>query len=193
MSELIRLIVGLGNPGAKYRNTWHNVGFRVVELLAERWSCTFKPGKGEYLAAETSLHGGVTLLMPTSFMNRSGSPVGNWMRYWKIESNRLLVVYDDHDLPFGSIRIRESGSAGGHNGIADIIRCLQSEAIPRIRIGIRTESELTDLADQVLSPIPKRLEKEVDSIVASAADAVETILKTGSITSGSSSKRLTVL
>ena len=193
MSESIRLIAGLGNPGAKYQKTWHNLGFRVIELLAERWKITFKIGKGEYLAAETAQFGGVTLLKPTSFMNRSGLPVGNWVRYRKVESNRLLVVYDDHDLPFGSIRIRESGSAGGHNGMADIIRNLQSEAVPRIRIGIRTESELTDLADQVLTPIPKRLEAEVESIISTAADAIENILTTGSIASGNRNQRLTIL
>ena len=193
MPECIRLIVGLGNPGTKYRDTWHNLGFKVVEILAGRWNISFKPGKGEYLVADTSKFGGATLLMPTTYMNRSGIAVGAWIRYFKVTPEQVLVVYDDHDLPFGSIRLRASGSAGGHNGMSDIIRSLQSESIPRLRIGIRTDSEFADLADQVLTAIPKRLEVDVNKVIIQAADTAESIVSRGEPTSSDLNKRLTVI
>lgn len=183
MSEHIRLIVGLGNPGSKYQKTWHNLGFNVIESLAVSWNCVFRPGKGEFLLADTEKFGNVTLLKPTSFMNRSGSAVGSWLRYYKIEPGKMLVVYDDHDIPLGKIRLRENGSAGGHHGMEDIIRIIGSDQFPRLRIGIQTESTRIDLADRVLSEIPSQYKKLVESAVTLAADAAECAVRSGVLAS----------
>lgn len=156
-----------------YRDTWHNLGFRVVDRLADGWGCTFKAGKGEYFLAETTRHSGVSLLKPTSYMNRSGGPVSAWLRYFKVEPGRMLVVYDDHDLPLGRIRLRENGSAGGHHGIEDIIRLTGTDAFPRIRIGIRLPNERPGLADQVLSIIPAEHLSAVEVVVKVAVEAAE--------------------
>jgi len=114
-------------------------------------------------------------MTPISFMNRSGGPVSLWLRYHKIPFENLLVIYDDHDLPRGRLRIREDGSAGGHRGIEDIIRLSGGERFLRLKIGIRGDREASNLADQVLSPIPKSLVDQVERIVSTAADAAEGI------------------
>lgn len=174
----MRLIVGLGNPGRRYRNTWHNLGARSVETLASRWGVIFKPGKGDFLVTEANLSRKRTnLMIPTSFMNRSGGPVAEWVRYYKLTPDELMVIYDDHDLPLGKIRIRERGSSGGHHGMDDIIRRLGFDDFPRLRIGIRTEHEAEDLTRQVLTRIPKTFIETVSEIITIAADAVELILK----------------
>lgn len=187
------MVAGLGNPGMKYRNTWHNLGFRVVELLSDRWKSSFKLGRSECLIAETQQYGGVTLLMPTSYMNRSGTPVSAWLRYHKVEQQNLLVIYDDHDLPLGKIRLREGGSAGGHHGIEDIIRLIGTDNFPRIRIGIKTDTERSDLANQVLATIPQKLNDQVEAIIAVTADAVESIIKVGLVTAANKYNGLTTL
>jgi len=174
----IRLIVGLGNPGERYRYTWHNIGARTVELASRRLNAPMKIGKGEFLIAETRYNGApLALMIPTTFMNRSGGPVSAWLNYHKLPSSACLLVYDDHDLPFGRIRLRLEGSSGGHRGMDDVIRWLSDDAFPRLRIGIRTEEEFEELADQVLSPIPRRYEKDVELVLTTAADALETSLK----------------
>ena len=176
----LRLVVGLGNPGERYRNTWHNVGAMVVTELARRCNAILKPGRGEFLGAETRIAGlPVMLMAPTPFMNRSGGPVGTWLRYYKVAPADALVVYDDHDLPLGRIRLREDGSAGGHRGIEDIIRIVGSDKIPRLKVGIETELEAAQLADQVLSQISKRYVVEVERIIQVAADAVEMMAREG--------------
>jgi PTH1 family peptidyl-tRNA hydrolase len=179
MAEIIKLIVGLGNPGERYRNTWHNMGARVVELLAGRWGCSFRVGRSSSLIADTTQFDGVTLMLPTTYMNRSGQPVGDWLRYRKFEPSQALVVYDDHDLPFGRIRIRSGGSSGGHNGMEDVIRSLGTDEVPRIKIGIQTSVEHPELRDQVLSPISKSLAEPARRIIEVGADAVEAVLRRG--------------
>ena len=193
MSEHIRLIVGLGNPGTKYRDTWHNLGFRVVEILANRLKSSFKAGRSECLVAETSRFGGVSMLLPTSYMNRSGTPVSAWMRYHKVEPQRLLVIYDDHDLPLGRIRLREGGSGGGHRGIEDIIRLLGTEDFPRIRMGIQTDTDSSDLADQVLTTIPPDLKGQVETIISTSVDAVESIISVGIVVAANKYNGFTIL
>ena len=177
---MVRLIVGLGNPGSRYRNSWHNLGAPVIEKLAQRWKTSFKPGKGSWFSADyLDASGKTTLMFPTSYMNRSGSPVGEWVRYYKVDPEQVLIIYDDHDLPLGRIRLRRQGTSGGHNGMDDIIRCLSTDDIPRLKIGIRTEREKADLSGQVLSIIPKRLANDVGIVVAHAIDAVEMIRDKG--------------
>ena len=176
----MKLIVGLGNPGRRYRNTWHNLGAMTVELLAARWETSFKPGRGDFLFADVRQSGErITLMIPTSYMNRSGGPVVGWLNYHKIDPSDALIIYDDHDLPLGRIRLRERGSSGGHWGMDDIIRLVGTEDIPRLRIGIRTGVERTELSYQVLSKIPKVHADFVKQVIDTAADAVEIVIKQG--------------
>lgn len=172
----IAIIVGLGNPGRRYTQTWHNLGWMVVEELGRRWGVNFHQGKGPYLEAKGRE---VTLLLPTLYMNRSGEAVFFYLGYHKLSPSQMLVVYDDYDLPLGEIRIRKEGSSGGHRGMEDIISRLKTSQIPRIRIGIRTEEEVEDLAQYVLSPIPGMWREQVRVIINVAAEAIETILDRG--------------
>ncbi|MCF7811294.1 aminoacyl-tRNA hydrolase [bacterium] len=176
----MRLIAGLGNPGKRYHNTWHNLGAMTVERLAARRGVALKAGKGDFFIAETTSSAGKTSLMiPTSFMNRSGAPISTWLRYYKVDVDEILVIYDDHDLPLGKIRIRKSGSSGGHRGMDDIIRMTGTDQIARLRIGIQTDLESRELSNQVLSKIPSALTEKVNEIINTALDAVDVIQKEG--------------
>jgi peptidyl-tRNA hydrolase, PTH1 family len=178
--SFVRLIVGLGNPGERYRDTWHNLGARTVELLAQRAGTALRPGRGESLMAEASVGGlPVMLMVPTSYMNRSGGPVALWLNYYKAPPEELLVIYDDHDIALGRLRLRATGTSGGHRGMEDIIQLLGSTDFPRIRIGIRTEREHPVLADQVLAPIPRVYADTVDNIISAAANAAESVVLEG--------------
>ena len=134
----MKLIVGLGNPGNKYELTRHNVGFIILDNLAENLNAGFKAGKGEYYFARTKFKGeDIILLKPTTYMNNSGLAVSEFLELHQgIELNDILVVYDDFQLKLGTIRIRNKGSDGGHNGISSIIYHLNTTEIPRMRIGI---------------------------------------------------------
>jgi len=176
----LRLIIGLGNPGRRYEGTWHNLGARVVIALANTWNVKFRPGRGDFVYAENIFRTGkVGLMIPTLYMNRSGSPVSAWLRYYKLNPAEALIIYDDHDMMLGRIRIRENGSSGGHRGMADIIRLVGTEDIPRIRIGIRTDSESNNLSYQVLSKIPQACANRVNRIIETVEEAVVMILDEG--------------
>jgi len=175
-----RLIVGLGNPGRRFQDTWHNAGSKTVEELARRWQIEFKPGKGDFFYAHRlTASVDTVLLIPTSFMNLSGTPVSGWIRYNRIKLEDTLVIFDDHDIPFGRMRIRPNGSSGGHRGLEDIILKLGSIEIPRLRIGIQIDGERPDLAQQVLSKIPPRLRDDFNLVISTAADVVERIIAEG--------------
>ena len=178
MNREIKLIVGLGNPGKRYQDTWHNLGATTIIALSNRLKVGFHPGKGDFLSAEYRLRNRkVGLMIPTSYMNRSGGPVLDWMNYYKIEPTEVLIVYDDHDMELGRIRIRESGSPGGHRGMEDIVRHLGTFDVPRLKIGIRTEREKSELSDQVLSMIPTLFKARVEEVIENVCDAVEMIIK----------------
>jgi PTH1 family peptidyl-tRNA hydrolase len=135
----VKLLVGLGNPGPKYAESRHNVGFVVVDALAQRWSVSLDRYDKRFqgIVAQTQRGGEtVMLLKPTTFMNLSGQSVGALARYYRAAPADILVVYDDLDLPPGQLRIRAGGSAGGHKGLTDVIRHLGTDQVPRIRIGI---------------------------------------------------------
>lgn len=135
--EIMKLVVGLGNPGPAYERTRHNVGFRVVDKLAEKlgWKWTERRARA-LLASGTLGSEKVILVKPLTFMNLSGEAVGELVRWYKAQSEDVLVVYDELDLPVGKIRLRPRGSAAGHNGLDDIIAHLHTNAFPRLRIGI---------------------------------------------------------
>ncbi|MCC6492967.1 MAG: aminoacyl-tRNA hydrolase [Pirellulales bacterium] len=169
----MKLIAGLGNPGIKYAGTRHNVGFEVVERLAREAGAGGPREKFDGLLWECVLEGEKSLLLaPQSFMNRSGGSVRRTIDFYHVTNEDALVVCDDFNLPLGRLRLRGYGSDGGQNGLADVIRCLGTEAIPRLRIGIGPVPERWDPADFVLGKFAKGERSEIDLQVARAADAV---------------------
>lgn len=171
----MRLVVGLGNPGPRYVGTRHNVGFMVVDALAQRWktdaSTYDKRFEGQIGEAQRGDER-VFLLKPLTFMNLSGRSVAAFVRFYKLPLADLLVTFDDLDLPVGRIRVRAGGSAGGQKGMADIIRQLGTEEIARVRVGIgRVHPSAT--VEYVLSRFDGQEREEAESAVQSAADAVQ--------------------
>ncbi len=149
------LIVGLGNPGPEYVNTRHNIGFNVLDALTGASNLVFTPDR--YAEVAVLRHKGRSLvcIKPQTFMNLSGKAVRYWMEQEKVISERVLVITDDLALPFGKIRLRASGSAGGHNGLTSIIELIGTETFPRLRFGIGGEFSRGRQADYVLSPWAK--------------------------------------
>ncbi len=177
-------IVGLGNPGERYARTRHNVGFRSVETLAERHSLTFRQQRANSQLAEGIIHGQrVVLVKPQTYMNLSGQAVSALRNWYKIDpAHELLVIYDDLDLPFARIRIRERGSAGTHNGMRSIVAQLGTTEFPRLRVGIGQPPGKMDAADYVLSRFTPEEEAVLPDVLARVADAVDVILREGLIT-----------
>ena len=174
----MKCIVGLGNPGAQYEHTRHNIGFEVVNLLAERLQAPFKQSKFKGLCAETTVNGEkVLLLKPMTYMNLSGESVKAAMDYYRLGTGDLLVVYDDLDLPPGKIRLRQKGSAGGHNGIKSIIHHLGTQEFNRIRIGIGRPDRDAYMPDYVLGRFSKEDRVKMQLAVEKSADACEAWLE----------------
>jgi PTH1 family peptidyl-tRNA hydrolase len=168
----MKLVVGLGNPGEKYKNTRHNIGFEVLDELSKRTAGS-KMAKFEGQLMQTTLGSEAALLLwPLTMMNLSGRAVGAVSKFYKIEPSDILVVCDDLALPLGKLRFRGKGSAGGQKGLADILRILGSEELARLRIGIDATPEGWDTADYVLSRFKKDEALIVDSAVKRAADGV---------------------
>ena len=175
------LIVGLGNPGDKYENTRHNVGFMTVDILAERLRIPVQKLKYKALTNTAELGGQKVLLMkPVTYMNLSGEAVRQAADFYKIPPERVLVISDDVSLPVGKLRIRTGGSAGGHNGLKNIIAQLGSDRFPRVKIGVGEKPHPDyDMADWVLSKFSGEDKKAIDAAILRAADAVECLLKEG--------------
>ena len=176
MPAPIRLIVGLGNPGREYAETRHNVGFMVLARLADRLGAAWKADKarkGELAAAP-----GVLLVRPQTFMNLSGECVGPLMRYYKYEPEQVLVIYDDIAFPTGSLKLRTSGSAGGHNGVKSLIAHLGSERFPRIRVGIGLPGQ-KNMVGHVLGRISPEERPAFEDALNRAVDAALDALREG--------------
>ena len=175
------LVVGLGNPGPKYEWTRHNMGFQVIDQLADRADIPVQKLKFQALT-NTALIGGqsVLLMKPTTYMNLSGQAVGQAARFYKIPPERVLVISDDVALPQGKLRIRRSGSAGGHNGLKDIIAHLGSDQFPRVKVGVGGKPHPdSDMADWVLSTFTGEDRKAMEEAIDRAADAVTCLLEQG--------------
>ena len=175
------LVVGLGNPGPKYEWTRHNMGFLVIDQLADRADIPVQKLKFQALT-NTALIGGqsVLLMKPTTYMNLSGQAVGQAARFYKIPPERVLVISDDVALPQGKLRIRRSGSAGGHNGLKDIIAHLGSDQFPRVKVGVGGKPHPdSDMADWVLSTFTGADRKAMEESIVRAADAVTCLLEQG--------------
>jgi PTH1 family peptidyl-tRNA hydrolase len=176
----LRLVAGLGNPGDKYRRTRHNLGFLVIDVLAARGDARAARDEDDAWVAEAEVAGEPTLLVkPQSFMNRSGVPIERLLVKQELAPKDLVVVVDDAALEIGTLRIRERGTHGGHNGLRSIIDLLGTDEFPRVRVGIRKEEPPEDLAAFVLAEFPPEDVLVVQEIVGWAADAVACLLREG--------------
>jgi PTH1 family peptidyl-tRNA hydrolase len=172
--------VGLGNPGVRYADTPHNMGFKVIDELARRYSIHFGKGEGKSLAGCGRI-GSVPVLLvkPQTFMNLSGEAVGAVLRYRKLTNNELIVVYDEFDLPWTALRIRKNGSAAGHNGVKSIIAALNTNVFTRVRVGVHPDDVVQDAAEYLLAPFRREMSVDVDEMVSYTADAIESIVAEG--------------
>lgn len=174
------IIAGLGNPGSKYENTRHNVGFQVIDILADRMGILVEEKKHKALCGRGALMGQkVILLKPQTFMNLSGESIRVAADFYKVEPEDILVVYDDVSLEPGQLRIRAKGSAGGHNGMKNIIAHLGTQEFPRVKVGIGEKPKGMDLADYVLSRFSKGEQELMAQAFKEAAEAVTMILGQG--------------
>ena len=177
----MKLIVGLGNPGLEYEMTRHNLGFMLVDRLFERaGGRRFRNESGAKIAEVTLAGKRVLLVKPQTFMNLSGDAARPLLQhYGEAELSNLIVACDDVALPFGTIRVRARGSAGGQKGLKSIIDRLATQEFARVRLGVRPDHPVEDLASFVLSPIPKRDRAALDETLERAADAIEVVLNEG--------------
>lgn len=176
----MKLIVGLGNPGPKYERTRHNIGFSVIDKLARRHKVSFDSLSSESVIGRwQSGDDTCVLAKPQTFMNRSGESVQALLRQWEIEPADMIVVYDDLDLPFGRIRIRGKGGAGGHRGIQSILDHIQADAFNRVRIGIGRPPEGVGPAAYVLETLNSESLGDFAPVIERGADAVQLLLAEG--------------
>jgi peptidyl-tRNA hydrolase, PTH1 family len=174
------LIVGLGNPGAEYEWTRHNCGFLVVDELARRANRIVRNPEAQALTTRAVIAGQQTLLVkPQTFMNLSGAAVKALRdKYEVADAASILIISDELALPFGKLRLRPSGSAGGHNGLKSIIAKLGTDQFPRLRLGIAPDHPLTNTVDYVLAEFPRPQRAALNEMITQAADAVEALLTT---------------
>jgi PTH1 family peptidyl-tRNA hydrolase len=174
------LIVGLGNPGPQYSQTPHNLGFLTIDLLAAQEGIrVHRPEAGALVGRGEIAGAPVILAKPLSFMNLSGGPVKALLEKYQLELGQLLVIYDELDLPWGTLRLRQRGSAAGHNGMVSVISALKSQEFLRLRIGIHPGRRVADGAAFVLQPFKRAQGKELDAILGRAADVVRLLLSDG--------------
>ena len=167
------VLVGLGNPGRNYSDTKHNFGFWVLDKFAEKRSLKFHAGNGDYLLVKSN---DIALVKPTTYMNNSGMAVADYCRYFQNTPEELLVVYDDIDLPLGTLRFKPNGGSGGHKGMESIIYQLESEDFNRLRIGISAENEMGPSERYVLSPFPKDWKEKINEMIEKACDGIDYFL-----------------
>jgi len=172
------LIIGLGNPGLEYKGTRHNVGFELINIISEKLTITLEKGNGLFFIGSGQFKSRpVTLLKPITYMNRSGKAVSKALSVTGDTISDCMVCYDDIHLEPGRIRIRPSGSAGGHNGLGDIINQLQTRVIPRLRIGIGNNFAKGRQADYVLEPFTTTQRKQVNEALEVASEAILTFIR----------------
>ena len=174
---ILYIIAGLGNPGKQYANTRHNIGFRVIDALAERFQISLNQKKHKAIYGSGYIEGQkVILAQPQTFMNLSGESVRELADFYKVDVEDIIIIYDDISLDVGQLRLRKKGSAGGHNGIKSIIQHLASQDFPRIKVGVGEKPAGWDLADHVLGAFPKDQEELVQTGIKRAADALVCLL-----------------
>lgn len=176
------LVVGLGNPGPRYESTRHNVGQMVADELASRRGEAFKTHKANARVAETWLRPGgsrLVLAKPNTFMNVSGGAVAGLARFYGVEPARVVVIHDELDIPFDTIKLKAGGGHGGHNGVRDVAKALDSAEFARVRVGIGRPLGRQDPADWVLDPFGAEERKNLPVLLGDAADAVEQLIAEG--------------
>ena len=176
------LVVGLGNPGPRYELTRHNVGQLVVDELASRRGVAFKTHRANARIAETWLRPGAAKLVlakPNSFMNVSGGPVSALAQFFAVPAERTVVVHDELDIPFDTIKLKIGGGHGGHNGVRDVAKALDTPEFARVRVGIGRPAGRQDPADWVLEPFGTVDRKTLPVLISDAADAVEQLIGEG--------------
>ncbi|GGT77424.1 MULTISPECIES: aminoacyl-tRNA hydrolase [Actinomadura] len=174
------LVVGLGNPGPSYAKNRHNAGFMVLDVLAARAGGRFKSHRARADVLEGRLAGArAVLAKPRSFMNESGGPVKGLRDFYKVPVERVVVVHDELDIPFGAVRLKQGGGDNGHNGLRSITRSLGAKEYPRVRFGVGRPPGRMDAAAFVLKDFSAAERKELDFVVDRAADAVEALLVDG--------------
>jgi PTH1 family peptidyl-tRNA hydrolase len=175
----MKMVVGLGNPGTRYEHTRHNIGFLCLDRLAQRAALRFRSSTKHRAKIAHGTIGGsdVLLAKPQTYMNESGRAVSLLARYYRLAPSDIIVVYDDLDLPFGTIRVRARGSSGGHRGMQSIIDHLGTMNVPRVRVGIGRTS--TDAIAYVLNPFSPEQERELPALCDRVADVITYILKYG--------------
>lgn len=174
------LIVGLGNPEEEYNNTRHNMGFHTINKLANQYKIEInkKKFKGLYTIGQIENHK-VILLKPQTYMNLSGESIQEVSHYYHIPVENIIVIYDDMDIETGKVKIRKKGGAGSHNGMKSIVNNLNSENFPRVRVGIGTPKDKSDMIHYVIGAIPKEDIEKLDKATTLAKDAIIEILKSG--------------
>ena len=176
----MKIVMGLGNPGRRYGRCRHNLGFMVVDRLAQGWDVSVTNKKYHALVGGRDLDGErVLLVKPQSYMNRSGDSAKSLFRFLPVSAEDLVVIYDDLDLTFGRIRIREKGGAGGHRGVRSILDALGSDNFNRVRVGIGRPPGGVDPTDFVLSPFLAEEWPVADQMISRAADAIRSLLEEG--------------
>ncbi len=179
-SETNWLIVGLGNPGARYEKTRHNLGFMLVDRLAREFQTQIKREECRSLVGRAEIENQkAELVKPQTFMNLSGEAISCFLKKENRSAKKLIVVSDDLALPLGTIRLRAKGSAGGHNGLKSIIQCLRTEEFIRLRIGIQPEHPLRDTKDFVLENFSKTDYETVEKVLEQSAKAIRAVLSDG--------------
>lgn len=174
------VIAGLGNPGAEYAMTRHNMGYRALDVFAEEESIEIRKQKFHSIMGQGRLGGKkLVLIKPETYMNKSGIAVREAAMYFDVPSENVIVIYDDVDLPLGSIRIRKAGGAGTHNGMKSVVEQLGTKDFVRVRIGVGSADKDEDLVDRVIGKVPKEEQAVLDKAAACAADAVRDIIKLG--------------
>lgn len=177
------IIVGLGNPGKKYENTRHNMGFLAVDVLAQKYDIKINKIKFKSLVGEGNIAGQkVVLVKPQTYMNLSGEAVREIVDFYKLDPQNLIVIYDDIDIPTGTIRIRKKGSSGTHNGMRNILYHIRTEDFPRIRVGIGAEAgagKKGNLIGYVIGGVPKEEQKQLSEAVIKAAESAACIVEKG--------------
>lgn len=176
------LVVGLGNPGPRYESTRHNVGQMVLDEIASRRGETFRAHKANARIVETWLRPGgpkLVLAKPNTFMNVSGGPVAGLAQFYGIDADHVVVIHDELDIPFDTIKLKIGGGHGGHNGVRDVAKALDTPEFARVRVGVGRPPGRQDPADWVLNPFSTAERKELPLMVADAADAVELIVGEG--------------
>jgi PTH1 family peptidyl-tRNA hydrolase len=179
-ANALKIVVGLGNPGAEYARTRHNAGFWLADELARRHGGTFRSeGKHQAELARVRIGGEeIWLVKPMTFMNRSGGPVSSVLGFYKFAPTQMLVAHDEIDLPSGTVRLKEAGGHGGHNGLRDIIAA-QGDAFWRLRIGVGHPGAKNEVVDFVLTRASADEQRAIDECIVAGADAIEEMLRSG--------------